>query len=502
LNGDGRDDYLIWDAEGGLTGFLNMPTRHEGVPLFISQGPPKTLADGIHQTQKDIRLADMDGDGKDDYVYVDSNGALWIWWNRGVVDTSLAIDGIRFADIDGDGLDDYIWLDPLTGAPTVYLNGGFNEKDSLGWQWNPLSRGRPIASGMGRAVNVKFGDLNGDGKADYLVLDPKTGELVVALNDGFRPGAPESWSWMPQPGPWATGLGPGKHVTFADIDGDGYDDYIYIHPNGATTIYRNNFAQKAHKILTQPDTPYWLPMPEADASGIGQRPEEISFHDINGDGKADYIWTRAVDGAAFLWTNNYPNKPTWVARGEIAGGVGTSGQNIRYATMQNTGRASYMAVDPNTGAVAAWLNGCNRWGLPRRKKLVYISIVHTYPKPILEGIINLAPGKESTIWDVAEGWSDKNFRDCNFNAVMHVNYLMPAPGMGPFPVGIGPFNVHGLFGCVYMGTGDAPGKIACHGSTYNCHTRMDSSQRFRCEYAEITPMIECDLGNHPFSLLP
>jgi hypothetical protein len=58
-------------------------------------------------------------DGMDDYVYVDQDSALWIWWNRGFGDTSMAIDGLRFADIDGDGLDDYIWLDPISGAQTV-----------------------------------------------------------------------------------------------------------------------------------------------------------------------------------------------------------------------------------------------------------------------------------------------------------------------------------------------------------------------------------------------
>ena len=39
--------------------------------------------------------------------------------------------------------------------------------------------------------------------------------------------------------------------------------------------------------------------------------------------------------------------------GEIAGGVGTSGQTIRYATLQHTGGASYIAVNPTNGALAA-----------------------------------------------------------------------------------------------------------------------------------------------------
>lgn len=57
------------------------------------------------------------------------------------------------------------------------------------------------------------------------------------------------------------------------------DDYIYLHPNGGTTIYRNVYYTK--------DSPKYkfTALPEADASGIAQRPEEISFQDING-----FVW--------------------------------------------------------------------------------------------------------------------------------------------------------------------------------------------------------------------
>jgi hypothetical protein len=55
-----------------------------------------------------------------------------------------------------------------------------------------------------------------------------------------------------------------------------YDDYIYLKPNGGTTIYRNIYGPEA------PQNAWWKAMPEADASGIGQRPEEIDFYDLNG----------------------------------------------------------------------------------------------------------------------------------------------------------------------------------------------------------------------------
>jgi hypothetical protein len=61
----------------------------------------------------------MDGDGKDDYVYIGDNGSLSVWYNRGSTSDHMRLDGIHFADIDGDGQDDYVWLDPKSGSPIV-----------------------------------------------------------------------------------------------------------------------------------------------------------------------------------------------------------------------------------------------------------------------------------------------------------------------------------------------------------------------------------------------
>jgi hypothetical protein len=36
-----------------------------------------------------------------------------------------------------------------------------NEPGGLGWLWNPINGGSPIAGGAGRAENVIFGDIDG-----------------------------------------------------------------------------------------------------------------------------------------------------------------------------------------------------------------------------------------------------------------------------------------------------------------------------------------------------
>ncbi|UZP45216.1 hypothetical protein NXS19_013028 [Fusarium pseudograminearum] len=471
MNGDGRDDYLIWDEDGGLTGFLNQPTNREGVPLFVNQGPAKTIADGIKKKPSTIRLADMDGDGKDDYVYVGDHGALSVWYNRGTTDDSMAIDGLRFADMDGDGVDDYVWLDPKTGAPTVYLNDGVNDGDSLGWAWSPINGGKPIASGAAPANQVVFGDINGDGLDDYLDLDPKTGLLKAYLNLGRE----SDWKFRPI-GTIASDLGPGKRVRIADIDGDGRDDYIFLKDNGGTTIYRNIYGPDN-------DGDKYAPMSDADASGINQSPDEIDFIDMNGDGKADYVWTSRLDGSVKVWYNDYPKKPTWREAGEVAGGVGTSGANIRYAKLQKTGRYDYVAVDPKTGAIGAWLNGC---GDPDTSKKKHRIIIGRYLPQV---------------WLIMEKTVDKDF---SYKTCVNTGKGGDTRGTpvlntttdDKFPAALKSGDtMDKLYGntCFYEGSTDRVGKLVCDGvSGIRCYKDENFGKLQKCRFGSYTYVLYCE----------
>ena len=72
-------------------------------------------------------------------------------------------------------------MDPSSGAPTLFINDGPKSKAPLGWQWSLANNGAPIAKGAAPASNVMFGDIDGDGIDDYLVLQAKTGALSAYL---------------------------------------------------------------------------------------------------------------------------------------------------------------------------------------------------------------------------------------------------------------------------------------------------------------------------------
>ncbi|KAI4248234.1 MAG: hypothetical protein L6R42_009359, partial [Xanthoria sp. 1 TBL-2021] len=142
------------------------------------------------------------------------------FWVEAIKDTPTAFgvghngDGVRLADLDGDGLDDYVWLAP-SAAVTLFLNGGRSE-DGLHWIWRPANNGKEVASGAGASrEQIILADMDGDGKDDFCIVDAKTGGLTLYINPGAKP---NGWGWGLK-GSVATGIGSlGKNVRLAHID--------------------------------------------------------------------------------------------------------------------------------------------------------------------------------------------------------------------------------------------------------------------------------------------
>lgn len=94
-----------------------------------------------------------------------------------------------------------------------------------------------IASGVGTSrENIRFADLNGDGRDDYIALDSSTGGLNAWYNRG-----PQSQNWATvaplvwwNPGSIASGVSylpkrsTSNMATFGDLNGDSRDKFLYI----------------------------------------------------------------------------------------------------------------------------------------------------------------------------------------------------------------------------------------------------------------------------------
>ncbi|MGK5732825.1 FG-GAP-like repeat-containing protein [Streptomyces sp. URMC 124] len=236
-------------------------------------------------------------------------------------------------DINGDGKADYLVIED-NGSVRAWLNNSEGAKDD----W--IGQG-VIATGTGApASKVRFADINNDGRADYLVLDDKGGVRAYLNNSRV---AKDSWI---NRGVIATGTGaPVSKIRFADINDDGRADYLVVEDNGAVRAYVNNGGDGQGGWTDRGII----------ATGTGAPGNKVRFADIDGDRKADYL---VVDdnGAVHAWLNKSSGtKDAWEDRGTIATGVGAPGNKVRFADIDGDRKADYLVVDDN-GAVHAWLN--------------------------------------------------------------------------------------------------------------------------------------------------
>jgi FG-GAP-like repeat len=151
----------------------------------------------------------------------------------------------------------------------------------------------------------------------------------------------------------ASGVGIGAGVFFADMDGDGKDDYVWLDANGAAYLWLNGGTGKDGTWI-------WTPKGKI-ATGVGAVREDIRLADIDGDGKADYLWVDQTTGETKMWRNGGVGSGgnwIWTPQGEIATGVGAVGSLVRFADLGGTGRADYLTIVPNSLGVRQWLNGC------------------------------------------------------------------------------------------------------------------------------------------------
>jgi hypothetical protein len=193
-------------------------------------------------------------------------------------------------------------------------------------------------------------DLDGDGLADYLIVDEKSGAVHFWRNGGPNSAAPGGWNWYDL-GQVASGIGEGAGVQFADINGDKKADYLWIDKNGAVTAYLNGGNAASGWI--------WYPQGVI-ATGVGAARADVQFHDLNGDGKADYLWVDRTVGSVQVWQNGGSGSNGWIwnPQGEVASGVGANGLCIQFADTTGDGRADYLNVAPASGAVSEWFNSC------------------------------------------------------------------------------------------------------------------------------------------------
>ncbi|MER6780100.1 MULTISPECIES: FG-GAP-like repeat-containing protein [unclassified Streptomyces] len=343
FDGDGRLDYTLIADDGTVSVWVNNGGDGSGGWKLLGQ-----VFKGATTDRSQVRLADFDGDGKSDYVVVNANGSLSVRLNKGggeggwkdigqvFAGTTTDRTKVRLVDFDGDGKSDYVAYGDA-GDVSVHLNKGGDGNG--GWQ----ALGKVAGGATPDRSRVRWADSNGDGKADYHVINDN-GSIESYLNQG----GDGSGGWKAL-GQVTTGFTANRQlVQLGDFTGDAKADYILAGPNDSATVHAWNGGDTS-------SSNGWIALGTVMAgSDAHPAPSSAFFHSIKSPtgGWAPFSPLAGVGGAGYFQGSE--NAITSTPDGSVQVlGTGTDGKLYHVARYPNGSWTKWGAIDGAT-AGSTW----------------------------------------------------------------------------------------------------------------------------------------------------
>ena len=198
-NGDGRDDVFLYASNHWRTIF-SLPTGDR-------------VRDGQWTAAWKVYPAHLNGDRFQDILLVDrATGSMRLAINDGAGNYQYR-EGllgenwdVHVADLNGDRIDDLLLVMPDFGFWYTLLNDGEGHFNHRGGAW-------------AAAASITLADFNGDQRSDAFLYDPSTGAWTMALADGVGDFTYQSGATMA-----------GSIVQRANVNGDTRADLLVYNP--------------------------------------------------------------------------------------------------------------------------------------------------------------------------------------------------------------------------------------------------------------------------------
>jgi len=287
--GNAPNDVAVGDfnQDGRLDlAFANHETQHLTVLLGDGRGrfvaaPQSPVTVAVKPHPHGIATGDFNGDGRLDLV-TDSWAEDRLELLFGNVKGGFTTPGtyvavgkhpyqrIRVADLNGDGKQDIVSTNLEGNNVSILLGDGKGEFRQ--------PSGSPFPCGDS-PFNIAIGDVNGDGSLDLAIVNSPSSTtdrsgrdgLAILIGDGHG-------GFTAMPGsPFASAKRPNM-VAIGDVDGDGVADIVWSNPDSdSITIFkmsRKGSVAASRSTLSVPG-----------------HPKGLAIRDLNDDGKADIVVT-------------------------------------------------------------------------------------------------------------------------------------------------------------------------------------------------------------------
>ncbi|NOK11751.1 toxin TcdB middle/N-terminal domain-containing protein [Corallococcus exercitus] len=281
INGDSLPDVVDTGGTDAPHRFHIGDLRAAGSHGFAPAATSATSGTGSAKLSSDkVFMVDLNGDGFSDLIDVPNGRVLW---NHGTGDWSpAAIITNGFPDIAGDAYMRFFDFDNDRIIDVVHADGGdmfYRRNNGDGTFAREEIRGSSFSQEWSFASGMRLADMNGDGMQDFarLIREDSTVGVVYRTNLGngyFVENSIEMFCEINA----ASALA----VELVDLNGDALSDVVAIFP-GAISYCLN---RAGHRLEPGPEQ-----ITHAEGGAIPADPSlSIRFADMNGSGSTDIVW--------------------------------------------------------------------------------------------------------------------------------------------------------------------------------------------------------------------